>query len=424
MSTFASSAGRRRATSFAFLAVTALLAWRVLRPTAAAPAAPAVRGAPPACAAAPPAAPAAPPATSCAAAIAAGTCVSEAAWRLEKGRNSLYVADATFLAKFLARYLGADFSPAPAYWAVDVGANIGQTAAQLLAAFTRLPCDALGKVRTTDCYDGVHGVRETLSVEPVPANFDFLVKEGARLGWGGVGWRAVRAAASDTDAGAGVIFGDAEEGNQQPSLAAGAGRGRDGASSPVDVLTIATLAARELTLPAGDPASVAFLLKVDAEGHDPQVLRGAEPLLAGRRVKFVMFEVNDKWHAAGTGSLLGVVKWLHGLRMGCAFVTHEALLPLSGAAAAPWHDRAVELSNVVCGRDEDADWHALLRDFSRPTALAADAGLMGDATACVVAAAPGGAADGVADGGDATATLAALADVPALWRRYLECVDA
>lgn len=41
------------------------------------------------------------------------------------------------------------------------------------------------------------------------------------------------------------------------------------------------------------------LLKIDAEGHDLAVLRGAERLLARNRIRFVQWEYSDAWMPAG-----------------------------------------------------------------------------------------------------------------------------
>lgn len=67
------------------------------------------------------------------------------------------------------------------------------------------------------------------------------------------------------------------------------------------------------------------ILKIDAEGHDYFVIRGARNLLAQKRIDVLQFECNYTWNATGT-HLLGPVRFLGGfgyrvmqLRMGGLF---------------------------------------------------------------------------------------------------------
>merc|ERR1719433_2507511 len=57
------------------------------------------------------------------------------------------------------------------------------------------------------------------------------------------------------------------------------------------------------------------VLKVDAEGHEPCVLRGAGGLLAGRHVGLLLFKVSAAWRRLPgcAGSLAQVTAELHGL---------------------------------------------------------------------------------------------------------------
>ncbi|CAK9021585.1 C2H2-type domain-containing protein [Durusdinium trenchii] len=50
-----------------------------------------------------------------------------------------------------------------------------------------------------------------------------------------------------------------------------------------------------------------FLLKIDAEGFDPLVLRGAKELLRKHRVRYLIFEVDRVWASAGHGIRLDQV---------------------------------------------------------------------------------------------------------------------
>jgi hypothetical protein len=76
------------------------------------------------------------------------------------------------------------------------------------------------------------------------------------------------------------------------------------------------------------------------------VLRGAERSLRAEVVRFVSFEYNTKWAAAGIHSLAGTVTWLSGLGYDCHLITKEGLIPLYGR----WWDDAYEFwqwSNVL-----------------------------------------------------------------------------
>jgi len=72
-----------------------------------------------------------------------------------------------------------------------------------------------------------------------------------------------------------------------------------------------------------------FLFKIDAEGYDPLVLDGAEPLLRIAGVKFIVFEHNEKWAAVKASvQLRSVVAALLDFNYACAFALHDILLPL------------------------------------------------------------------------------------------------
>jgi hypothetical protein len=74
-----------------------------------------------------------------------------------------------------------------------------------------------------------------------------------------------------------------------------------------------------------------LLLKVDAEGFDAHVLRGAARLLRERRVTFLTFEYNWKWKSdPDKATLHNVVEQLSGFGYNCWLMETSHLLPLSG----------------------------------------------------------------------------------------------
>ena len=54
------------------------------------------------------------------------------------------------------------------------------------------------------------------------------------------------------------------------------------------------------------------MLKIDAEGHDFFVLRGARDLLSKKRIDFIQFECNSAWNAVGV-SIVAAASYLEGL---------------------------------------------------------------------------------------------------------------
>ncbi|KXS18786.1 hypothetical protein M427DRAFT_176058 [Gonapodya prolifera JEL478] len=109
-----------------------------------------------------------------------------------------------------------------------------------------------------------------------------------------------------------------------------------------------------------------FLLKIDAEGYDADVLRGAERLLrTPRLVKFLIFEYNAKWFTAGrTETLRAIVQMLDEWDYRCFWVTPLALVPLWGRWWSTWYEVRA-WSNVICveGSDEEAKW--FVREYNR-----------------------------------------------------------
>uniref|UniRef100_A0A7S1W681 Methyltransferase FkbM domain-containing protein n=1 Tax=Alexandrium catenella TaxID=2925 RepID=A0A7S1W681_ALECA len=100
------------------------------------------------------------------------------------------------------------------------------------------------------------------------------------------------------------------------------------------------------------------LLKVDTEGFDPVVLRGASQLLSQRLVKFLVFEYSSKWRLAGHKlTLKGVVGKLEQQGYSCFFMKPHVLVPLTGK----WWQDVYELKhqifvvNVFCGQTADHD---------------------------------------------------------------------
>jgi FkbM family methyltransferase len=161
---------------------------------------------------------------------------------------------------WLARRVGPD-----ALTIMDVGANVGEWAAVLLEA---APPQA-----------------DLLLVD---AGAEAAARLAARFG----AERVLRAAVSDAHAPASMRFYEAPGAGETSSLLASGG-GADAIAVDVPVTTVAAEVAR-LGWARLD------LLKIDTEGYDLHVLRGAEPLLRERRIGVVQFEYNAPWREVGS----------------------------------------------------------------------------------------------------------------------------
>ncbi|CAJ1349081.1 unnamed protein product, partial [Effrenium voratum] len=134
-----------------------------------------------------------------------------------------------------------------------------------------------------------------------------------------------------------------------------------------------------------------FLLKVDAEGFDPLVLKGADRLLRKRRVRpgeggassvfvsrfftvrfagtqkfrrFLVFEVDRAWHKAGHGiSLEQVVSRLFRLGYFCFVMHPEVLVPVYGIWWNPTYN-SFTWANVFCALRNDPALFAVFVSYS------------------------------------------------------------
>ena len=236
---------------------------------------------------------------------------------------------------------------------IDVGANTGDTSAALVGLFTSSECARYLRVlpQPKDAHDGCPRSRARIfAFEPLSANFRVLSERAAEGGWAESGWTGVNAAAVSPELavnGSIVFFGDENVGNQQGSLDVHASRATiDEAANKwrmqVRALTIdAHLAA------SGLQEATISLLKVDTEGFDGHVLRGAQKALALHRVRAIVFEYNDKWRFAKGESLEGTVAFLESLEYECFMITPSLFIPIS---AVFWDARFEWFgwSNVLC----------------------------------------------------------------------------
>jgi len=281
--------------------------------------------------------------------------------------------DAVALVPFLRRfYLG---SPRPLL--LDVGANVGDSS----EAFMELLCAPAGEAFVVRAESGTRradsrgegaaclGLPEealrggrVLAYEPVAVNVEALRARAEQRGWPAAGWRGFRMALvapeqapSAAEPSRVKFFSNNEAGDQQGGLAANSSFVTENDFTLVPAWTV------DAHLDSlGEGAAPVLLLKVDAEGFDSHVLRGAARLLRERRAVFVVFEYNHKWRSdPDKGTLRDAVERLRGFGYFCWLMTPEHLLPLSGR----WWDDAYEIwawSNAVCARSGESDGALLL----------------------------------------------------------------
>jgi len=282
--------------------------------------------------------------------------------------------DSAALVPFLRRF----YAGTPRPLLIDVGANVGDSSEALM----ELLCAPAGEQFVMRPESGVHradsrGVEgaactgapeealrggRVLAYEPVAVNFRALEARGGERGWGGAGWRAFdmalvapEQAPSALEPAQVKFFSSGEAGDQQGGLAANSSFVTE---ADFTLVPAWTLDAHLDSL--GEGSAPVLLLKVDAEGFDSHVLRGAARLLRERRATFVSFEYNHKWRSdPDKATLHDVVERLRDVGYLCWLMTPAHLLPLSGR----WWMEEYEFwgwSNVVCSRSGQSDGALLL----------------------------------------------------------------
>jgi len=233
---------------------------------------------------------------------------------------------------------------------VDVGANIGDT---IVAAITVFASEMMmAPIYPFQCND-LNGGVTVYAFEPNPETFAAL-KERLESSPGLQKMRlfAVKAALSDTPGNMTLYHRGAGDTLASLSESAANSHNESWAGEPnhrteVQILTLET-AIRD--------RQAIHLLKVDAEGYDPLVLRGAQSFLKRRRIKFLVFEFSEvPWREAGHGISLHIaVSELHHHGYACFLMTRAALVPVYGRW---WQDLygGIKWANFFCGQLGDHD---------------------------------------------------------------------
>lgn len=286
--------------------------------------------------------------------------------------------DASYLA-WLLRPIAARYDPSEML-VVDVGANVGQTATALLRALNSHDCrrwvatSLLGGAgaegeRWRVC-DERRGVIPIFSFEPDPRNVLLLRQRAAEKGWSESGWHLVEMAVSIEPGKADFFLGASTEHSSLSSQWSGTGT-----RHPVEVTSLDHFLSNSPEAAGRRP----FLVKIDTEGFDPDVIAGAALNLAAHRIKFLLFEYNDLWRTMlppGTQSDVREAHTLHrvvatlGVQgYACVLLGARGFVPVTPDAV--WHEQFEywRWSNVFCGLRRDPDFCEVLIEGSPDSAV-------------------------------------------------------
>lgn len=277
---------------------------------------------------------------------------------------------------------------------IDVGANVGDTSSRMMHLYTSLDCKqqqarhpvAAAQPRCDDHDISFHGGGRAHGDGPIqvwafeasPFTHAKLAQRGIDEGWTSSGWHSVNAAATAVNGTPVRFYSNGMDGDRQASMSQDhatakgqyvevEGMSLDGWAIQQGVMvrvdTPAAAAAADASTSASAPPAPMYvgtrmihMLKIDAEGFDPAVLRGAQQLLQLGVPQFITFEYNDKWSWTGAKfSLSDTVSYLRRFEYLCFLITPTGLIPVSGDL---WDERYEfkYWSNCLCGRREDVLW--------------------------------------------------------------------
>jgi FkbM family methyltransferase len=179
------------------------------------------------------------------------------------------------------RFLDIHLAPGDLF--IDVGAHWG---IYTLTAATRWPGQVAG-----------------LAIEPVPENAAILRRNIEQNGLGSV--VEVVEAAAGAAAGQARLFRDSSMGHSLYPTG-------DGAASPHPDLTTSLVTLDDLLAARPHLAERRTFLKIDAEGHEPEVLQGGRGLVSSGRVAAIIWEKGALYDAGPHKErMLGMIEYLH-----------------------------------------------------------------------------------------------------------------
>lgn len=260
----------------------------------------------------------------------------------------------------------------------DVGANNGQDAATIMGVFHKIV--GMCKSWSTDF--------TVVSIEPSPQVFCELEELVVKEGWEAPAQEIIRLNVGMSDETGFLRFSDpGNEGGKllgavQSNETLGPVMTQDefknmsqckntgdynrtidySRTTTVPTYTMDTLvpALESLNNPMVPKGKEIFFLKVDTEGHDKFVIKGARNLLEQKRIVFVLFEV---WN---NSNLREIVEFMSEVDYVCFIISPEALIPVHPDNW--WYDHLTEMEmgwwgNGVCGIRGSRSLSMLFRMF-------------------------------------------------------------
>jgi hypothetical protein len=260
---------------------------------------------------------------------------------------------------------------------IDIGANVGRTSSLMLKYLSDYLCRRDSEPGHESCRE-VNKDAVILSFEPIPDTFNLLRKRALKNDWNLANWIGIEAAVGEESKKIQFFMGPSSENNEQASQDPEASYNSQ--SIQVDKISIDNVWSSQLSnFPKhiGDDALFKrlfvgnsrpgdiFLLKIDCEGYDYDVLDGAKNVLTRHEVKFISFEYNAKWFTMKRERTLhDVVQLLkEKYDYDCHWITPNLLIPVFGS----WWSDEYEIrmwSNIFCGQSSDKDLQWLVQMYN------------------------------------------------------------
>lgn len=276
-------------------------------------------------------------------------------------------SDAGMFAHYLSRYY-LTRSPEDSSGSVwDIGANKGDTSQVLISALVPgFFCHRFYGLSQTAGANCLPWFFPFYGVEMNPPTAAVLRKRAEFERWDLLSYTVVEAGFSDAPGEARLAAEENSEGSEVASLlgtpaAGGKAAAGEEEGGPPGGVVVPLHSVDSWRAGHGEVMAPIFLLKIDTEGFDGKVIKGAEEALAGGHVKFLVAEYNAMWAGvlgadgvAPQWSLRTSTAFLWGLGYECHLLNDQHLVPLW---AHWWHD-SYEFwghSNFICARHCDAD---------------------------------------------------------------------
>ncbi|CAE7850917.1 unnamed protein product [Symbiodinium microadriaticum] len=244
---------------------------------------------------------------------------------------------------------------------VDVGAHTGEFSQQVVEVFRSFG------IRRHDgrANPGGVGQASVLAIEPSPTAYSQLIQNAREQGWGDSLCALNLAVASVPAERVALQY----EGSMVASLWRPS---RTGPEPEPEKLTTVQQETLDRLLSSGvcryHTSEEIFILKLDCEGSDGDVLKGAENLLRNRSVKYVLFEETSRRDEPVVVDLQETLDSLWHRGYGCFLISDRFLVPVSGGWFHPLYRLSsqggfVMNADFFCAQIHDPDLLAVIEGF-------------------------------------------------------------